>query len=210
MLAILALLAVLAARVDAAPYVPLSDPPPDSDSEPDSIPDSDPDPDPVPEAVPVLVPVSASALARVPGPPITAVLAAAYRAAGLDHDPTPSWRYRARLAGLVPTVSLRDGRDATWSDVADPTIGYISVFAVSASWRLDRLVFDPNELRISAIGAARRRERRRLAEAVIRTYFSWQRAVALADARAAEAAADLDAITDGWFSEAIGKHAETR
>ena len=120
------------------------------------------------------------------------------------------------MAGLVPTVTVRDGRDATWSDVADPTIGYISVFSVSASWRLDRLLFDSNELRISAIAAARRREKRRLADAVIREYFAWQRALGLArtDARwlvpAAEAAAELDAMTDGWFSQSVGNHPESR
>jgi hypothetical protein len=103
---------------------------------------------------------------------------------------------------LVPIVTVRDGRDATWRDIADPTIGYVSVFTVSATWRLDRLLFDPNELRISAIEAARRRERRHVAAAAIRTYFTFARAAGTA--RGDEAAAELDALTDGWFSVELG------
>jgi hypothetical protein len=140
-------------------------------------------------------------------PPVSAVVAAAYRAAGLAHDPTPSWRLRTRLAGLVPAVTVRDGRDAAWRDISDPTIAYVSVFSVGAQWHLERLLFDPNELRISAIEAGRRRDRRRLSEAVIRTYYAWLRlrTAAAADSRwalrADEAAAELDALTDGWFSQ---------
>jgi len=56
---------------------------------------------------------------------------------------------------------------------------------------------------------ARRRERRRLASRVIRAYFTWRRAASTAataataatlPARAEEALAELDALTDGWFS----------
>jgi hypothetical protein len=107
----------------------------------------------------------------------------------------------------MPTVTVRDGRDAAWRDVTDPTIAYVSVLGVAATWHLERLVFDPNELRISAIEAGRRRDRRRVAGLVIRTYYAWLdlAAAAVRDARwaprAAEAAAELDALTEGWFSQ---------
>jgi hypothetical protein len=107
------------------------------------------------------------------------------------------------MAGLVPTLTVRDGRDATWRDIADPTIGYVSVFTVSATWRLDRLLFDANELRISAIEAARRRERRHLAAETIQAYYTFARAINRDGG--AEAAAMLDALTDGWFSDELSR-----
>jgi hypothetical protein len=80
---------------------------------------------------------------------------------------------------------------------------------VSASWHLERLVFDPSEIHIATIDVVRRRDRRRIATLVIRTYFSWLqlRAAALHDpkwsVRLAEAAAELDALTDGWFNKTV-------
>jgi hypothetical protein len=73
---------------------------------------------------------------------------------------------------------------------------------VRATWRLDRLVFDGRELQASSIEAARRRERRGLASRVIRAYFAWRRAAS--PGHREETAAELDALTDGWFSEASG------
>jgi hypothetical protein len=141
-------------------------------------------------------------------PPIADVLGAAYRAAGLDRDPSRSWIRRARIAGLVPWVTVRAGRDTSWQE-DEPAIDQRLAFEVRATWRLDRLVFDGRELQVAAIESARRRERRRLASRVIRTYFTWKRAsdhrnqIGLAN-RADEAAAELDALTDGWFSEQLG------
>lgn len=147
-------------------------------------------------------------------PPVSMVVAAAYRAAAIADDPATSWRVRTHLAGLVPSISVHDGRDATWSDSPDPSIGYISVVGVSATWNLGRLVFDPNELHISTIEVARRRDRRRVATVTIRKFFAWLqlRAAAIQDSRwsvrADEAAAELDALTDGWFTNAVraGSH----
>ena len=142
-----------------------------------------------------------------PPPQIAEVLEAAYVAAGLAHDPTPSWRRRARVAGLIPWVSVRAGWDARWRDDEPGDVGRTRDFEVRATWRLDRLLFDGRELQASTIDAARRRERRRLATQVIRTYFAWRKVAAAAarDPRfrlAAEAAtAELDALTDGWFSD---------
>ena len=139
------------------------------------------------------------------GPSIGEVLSAAYRAAGLDRDPARGWIRRARVAGLVPSLTVRTGRNTSWQEL-DPDVDRGTTLEVRATWRLDRLVFDGRELQVASIEAARRRERRRLASHVIRAYFHWQRAASAAAAdprwslRAEEAAADLDALTDGWFA----------
>lgn len=140
------------------------------------------------------------ALRGIDGPAIAEVLAAAYAAAGLDRAPARGWIRRARLAGLVPWVSVRAGRDASWQ-TDDPAIGQRTDLEVRATWRLDRLVFDGRELQVASIEAARRRERRELASRVIRAYFAWRRAAARG--RGDEPAAELDALTDGWFSDAV-------
>lgn len=138
-------------------------------------------------------------------PGVDEVVAAALAAAGLASDPSRGWNRRARMAALVPWVTVRAGRDTTWQD-DDPAIGHALTYEARATWRLDRLVFDPRELEVASIVAARRRERRRLTARVIRVYFTWlraHRATAL-DPRwglhAAEAAAELDALTDGAFA----------
>ena len=132
------------------------------------------------------------------GPAIADVLAAAYRAAGLDREPTRGWIRRARLAGLVPWLSVRTGRDTNWQD-DDGVVDHGMALEVRATWRLDRLVFDGRELQVASVEAARRRERRQLAGTVIQAYFTWRRA----RGDASEAAATLDALTDGWFSDAL-------
>lgn len=143
--------------------------------------------------------------ALVLGPSISDVLSAAYHTAGLDRSPARSWVRRSRLAGLMPWLTVRTGRDTSWEDDGTSGIGKSSVVEVRATWRLDRLVFDGHELQVATIEAARRRERRRLASRVIRAYFTWKRAAtagstATLPARAEEAIAELDALTDGWFS----------
>lgn len=162
------------------------------------------------------VPLAGSpGLAIVVGPSVTEVLAAAYTAAHLDGDPARSWTRRARLGGLVPWVSVRTGRNASWQEV-EPTIDHGVTLEVRATWRLDRLVFDGRELQASSIDVARRRERRRLASRVIRIYFAWRRAAEAARtqprwaSRADEAAAELDALTDGWFGDAMHRIASRR
>ncbi|MEO6775019.1 MAG: hypothetical protein ABI467_18785 [Kofleriaceae bacterium] len=135
---------------------------------------------------------------------LSEVAAAAVRAAGLDHDPTHGWTTRARLAGLVPMLSGRVGRNLTWKEVDDPTLGYTTMFDVRATWRLERLLFDPNEIRIAAVDVSRRRERRRVETLAVHSYLAWLRVPRGGD-RADLLAADLDILTDGWFSEALAK-----
>jgi hypothetical protein len=132
------------------------------------------------------------------------VAAAAVRAAGLDHDPTHGWITRARLSGLVPMFSARYGRNLTWKDVDDPTLGYTNMYDLRATWRLERLLFDPNEIRIAALDVSRRREKRRVEMLAVHSYLAWLRLPRASD-KAVVLAADLDTITDGWFSQALAK-----
>ncbi|MBA2544844.1 MAG: hypothetical protein H0V17_34700 [Deltaproteobacteria bacterium] len=160
--------------------------------------------------------IDGNALALHPArePAIAEVLSAAYAAAGLDRNPARSWIRRARWAGLIPWLTVRTGRDTNWQ-TDDPTVDHGMALDVRATWRLDRLAFDGRELQVASIEAARRRERRRLASRVIRTYFAWRRAAARAvhhpatRSRAHEAAAELDALTDGWFSESLASPRRT-
>lgn len=165
--------------------------------------DDDPAADPASDTVELAGPRLA-----VGGPTVGAVITAAYAAAGLAHDPRDSWIRRARLAGLVPWVTVRTTRDTSWQDESS-TVGHATTLELRATWRLDRLLFDGKELQIAALETARRRERRRLAARAIRAYFTWRRAATIASdderviTRVAEAAAELDALTDGWFSDQL-------
>ncbi|HEY1816281.1 MAG TPA: hypothetical protein VGG74_28230 [Kofleriaceae bacterium] len=207
--AVLVLLAVLAARAHAQPRL---DPDEVSTDDPaDQLEPADPAAVDAPRASPLGFAVPAPHDRLAPPIEVDRVVAAAYRAAGLDDDPTPGWRRRTRLAALVPWVSARDGREAFWRDVDDPTLEYTQIYDVRATWHLDRLMFDPNEIRIEAMDVSRRRERRRVAATAIHTYYEWLALVASAGqsprwaTRADEALAELDAITDGWFSQELGR-----
>jgi len=137
---------------------------------------------------------------------IADVAAAALRAAGLARDPVPGWATRTRLAGLVPMFSARYGRNLSWKDVDDPTLGYTNMYDLRATWHLERLLFDQNELRIAATDVSRRREKRRVEMLAVHTYLAWLRLPRTSE-RAVLLATDLDAITDGWFSQALAKRA---
>lgn len=149
-------------------------------------------------------------------PPVGDVVAAAYRAAAIAGDPTTGWRRRSRWSALIPMISARAGQNQAWRDVDDPTISHGVGLDVRASWRLDELLYDPNESRIAMLDVARRRERRRVASVAIHLYFDWVAARAAADADvraeldAQEKTAELDALTDGWFSQALANRAELR
>ena len=95
----------------------------------------------------------------------------------------------------MPQLSARVGQDDTWRDVADPTLGHAVTYGVTASWRLERLVWDPSELRIATVDVLRRRERRRLAWYVISLYRAWRRT------QNEDLGVQLDIVTDGWFSQ---------
>jgi hypothetical protein len=149
-------------------------------------------------------------------PPVADVVAAAFRAAAVAGDPTTGWRRRSRWSALIPMISARAGQNQAWRDVDDPTVSHGVGLDVRASWRFDELLYDPNESRIAMLDVARRRERRRVASVAIHLYFDWVAARAAADADvraeldAQEKTAELDALTDGWFSHALANRAELR
>jgi hypothetical protein len=96
------------------------------------------------------VPEAGGSRLAIRGPTVGAVLGAAYAAAGLAHDPQDGWIRRARLAGLVPWLTVRTTHDTSWQD--DSTaVGHSTGLEVRATWRLDRLVFDGKELQVSAL-----------------------------------------------------------
>jgi hypothetical protein len=214
--AVLALLAVLVARANAAPPDDEDDDRPGAPSELPADYGIDPD-RPYPQRR-LSVPITSDMIERIVtfAPPVGSVVAAAYRAGGVADDPTPGWRRRSRLAALVPMVSVRAGQNQAWRDVDDPTISHGVAFDVRASWRLDQLLFDRDEPRIAMLDVARRRERRRLAAHAIHLYYDWvaARVAANQDLRAEldaqEKAAELDALTAGWFSQTLAKRAELR
>jgi hypothetical protein len=170
------------------------------------------------EHVHLYVPITNALVARVVAiaPPVGDVVASAYRAAGLSGDPTIGWRRRSRWSSLIPMIGARAGQNQSWREIDDPTISRGMGLDVRASWHLDHLLFDPNEPRIAMLDVARRRERRRVAAIAIHLYFDWVAARAAADADvraeldAQEKLAELDALTDGWFSRTIAKRAELR
>ena len=228
-LAVVVLVAVLATRAAGAAPAPQAPQPVavpsdcdgelDCDDGGDRADDTDPDSANAdsPELVGVMPQIvtrrAAGAGARTNGPcrcpsslplAIPEVAAAAVRAAGLDRDPVPGWSTRTRLAGLVPMFSARYGRNLTWKDVDDPTLGYTNMYDLRATWHLERLLFDQNELRIAAIDVGRRREKRRVEMLAVHTYLSWLQ-LPRESPRAILLASDLDAITDGWFSQALAK-----
>jgi len=218
-LAVLAFLAVLAVRVDAAPSPIATTTGVTSAAELDA--DAAPDGelgvglgvgvggDGVDGVIAAVSPADAlvdpavAAAAALTAPSVHVAIEAAYRVAGLAADPAPGFARRSRLAALVPWIGVQVGQDDTWSEVIDPTVGHMFVYSLHATWHFDRLVFDANEMRASAMELARRRDRRRLALIVSRTYFTWLRASAASDrvagwsVRAAQAAAELEALTDG-------------
>jgi hypothetical protein len=219
-LAVFALLCVLAARADAAPVVRTTSSGAGADGG-----DVDGEGDPAaatgeldvsvdgdlgtswsagpPDA---LVDPAAAADAARRAPSVRVAIAAAYRAAGLADDPAPTFARRSRMAALVPWIAVRVGQDDTWQDVVDPTVGHLFVYELRATWHFDRLAFDANEMRAHTLELARRRERRRVAMLVTRTYYTWLRARAAAvrtpawALRAEQAAADLEAMTDGGWT----------
>ena len=206
MLAVLALLAVLAARATAAPAVPYDDvEAADDAASPEVYDGGEPEvPPSAPDATRDVTPDASTPASAANEPAVREVIAAALRAAGLAGDPAAGWRRRARLAALVPQLSLRVGQDDTWKEIADPTLGHVVTYGVSASWRLERLVYEPSELRIATVDVLRRRERRRLAWYVISLYRAWRRT------HNEDVAAQLDVVTDGWFSQRLGNHLESR
>lgn len=159
--------------------VMLGDPPP----EPITIePAASPEP-PEPTLDPMLL---AEAMAALPDlPSLVEVQQAALHRAGIDPGHARRTLRRARAAAAAPRVSVQfDHRlDRGWAldqeagsaDELSNDAGNQSVLRVDASWDLDRLVFSPDELRVTRTTLDLADWRQRVLIEVTQLYFERQR-----------------------------------
>lgn len=123
-----------------------------------------------------------SALDRADGgPTVAAVQRAALRRAALEPRTTKAWLRRVRAAALLPTVmgqaDLRSDQafvldqEAGTADALQQDLAGGSGFRVRATWQLDRLIFNPDELRAARAGLDVLDWRRSVLEDVTRLYF---------------------------------------
>jgi len=131
---------------------------------------------------------------------------------------------RARAASALPELVLRAARSTDQSLRLAPsdtptlevtqTGGADLLLEARATWRLDRLVFADEELRVEALRSERAQKRDRLVELVLERLFAWQRATAklalgeldpearlLLELERTEAELALDVLTAGFFGE---------
>jgi|JI10StandDraft_1071094.scaffolds.fasta_scaffold15419_6 hypothetical protein len=154
--------------------------------------------------------VASPSVVRADCPSLPAIQRAAERAGGLSSPTDP--RRRARLAALLPTVSVRGGQRLAWSEpwngrIVDELDRAQSI-EVRLTWRLERLAFRDDEPRIASEHLAQRRARTTLRQEVAAAYFRWRRAELQrgagddAELDADAAFAEVDALTLGWLREA--------
>lgn len=151
---------------------------------------------------------------------------AAWRASGLGGDERiQSIESRSRSSALLPEARVRAMR--LWTDASHATtlattdgtnyydaIGANLVLEVRLTWRLDRALYAGDEPTLERVRMERSEARTRMADRILQSLFAWAKANDAAAAatpgsrdeteallRAAEAAATLDVLTDGWFSE---------
>ncbi|TPV95607.1 MAG: hypothetical protein B7733_09170 [Myxococcales bacterium FL481] len=121
-----------------------------------------------------------------PGPTLREAIAAALRVAQADRAPDASWARRARRSAALPTlVASYDARtDRGWRHDAEPgtadalvqDAGSSGVARARATWELDRLVFNLDEIRAHRAAADHRDWRNRLLFQVTQLYFARWRA----------------------------------
>jgi hypothetical protein len=154
-------------------------------------------------------------------------VAAAWRAAGVGagDERIDSIESRSRSSALLPETRLRAMR--LWTDASHATtlattdgtnyydaVGANLVLEVRLTWRLDRALYAGDEPTLERVRMERSEARNRLADRVLQALFAWAKASQTAAAAAAgslelreaslhvaEAAATLDVLTGGWFSE---------
>jgi hypothetical protein len=139
------------------------------------------------------------------------LVAAALRVAGYLRA-LPSWRTRARWAGLLPRLSVRLARGtgaASYFDLRpDAPDGWDAnartslTFEARASWQLDRLVFDRREIAASEALRREQRARHRLSRRVIELYFTYRQLEQLLDsgARTATETASVTRQRQDWLN----------
>jgi len=160
-------------------------------------------------------------------PTLEQVREKALRHARLASRPEQSWARRARLRGLMPSLTVRATRGTGWDfdlsrastgierldEGTDGDIGY----EARATWDLDRLVFDDAEIRSAETAQRLHRVRLQLGAQVTALYYARRKlqivqiydpaddtATALMQqAEIDELTGQLDAVTDGWFSRQL-------
>jgi hypothetical protein len=168
----------------------------------------------------------AETLRRFSGEPSVAALQrAAARLASVEPERVRSWLRRARVAAALPVFKARVGRGAGGLAVTHGLDGvdrFSTVesdtwrFDLEATWSLDRLVFDPEEVRVSRETQRVAARREQLLTEVAQLYYARRRLqvdelldpaarpeVAMDRALAIE---ELSAVLDGLTGGALGSH----
>ncbi|HEX2674322.1 MAG TPA: hypothetical protein VHM25_25770 [Polyangiaceae bacterium] len=135
---------------------------------------------------------------------------------------------RARSSAVLPELGVRTLRSSgqllrltpTSDDPYRYTQAGTSELTIEArlTWRLDRLVFADEEVTLERLQIERDAAERRLIDSVLERLEVWQRSRLrasdpltdpeqrqTAEYNALAAAVELDVLTDGWFSQAIGE-----
>ncbi len=156
-------------------------------------------------------------------PTVRELQQAAARAAEVHPERVRSWERRIRLAALAPQLTLRAGRGGTELRASTAVDGGARFtvdegdawrFEAAATWSLDRLVFDREELRLGRESQRIAARRERLLTEVAEVYFQRRRLQlrlaaappadpterAEAELRIDELGAILDGLTDGALS----------
>jgi hypothetical protein len=130
---------------------------------------------------------------------------------------------RSRASSALPELTLRAVRSTDQSLRLSPSGTLVNDYTQTggaglslearATWKLDRLVFADEELRVERLRAQRERSSERVVASVLKLLFTWHRARAhLSDpdltpeeqlrleVEQLEAEAALDVLTDGLFS----------
>jgi hypothetical protein len=158
-----------------------------------------------------------------------AAVDAALRVAGsaLRLERIASMAARARTRAVLPELGLRAGTSSDASlrltPIASDPARYTQsggrdlFFEARLTWKLDRALFSDEEVAIERLSWSSEQARERLVQRVLELLFEWQEArLELAEPLLDEqryrkawlgslrAAAELDVLTEGWFSRRVG------
>jgi hypothetical protein len=134
---------------------------------------------------------------------------------------------RSRTRAVLPELGLRAGTSSDASLRLTPIVSDPARFTQSGgsdlwvearlTWKLDRALFSPDEVAIERLSWNSAQARERLVRRVLDLLFEWQEAQLelveplLSDEQyrkawlsALRSAAELDVLTDGWFSRRLG------
>jgi hypothetical protein len=120
--------------------------------------------------------------AKEPG--VAELQAAATRLAAVEPERVRSWQRRARLAAALPVFRARVGRGTggvVLTHGLDGIDRYSTVdsdtwrFEFEATWSLDRLIFDPQEVRVSREAQRMAGRREQLLTEIAQLYYARRR-----------------------------------